>query len=77
MPVWRVWNAEQLLLPSGKKYDVLVTGNGVDATGLYPLTALSYHQGCVICPEVTLATLNLSGTNIAYQRNTIKSHTTL
>ena len=65
LPVWRVWNAEQLLLPSGKRYDVLVTGNGVDAAGLYPLTALSYHQGCVICPEVTLATLNLSSTNIA------------
>jgi FtsP/CotA-like multicopper oxidase with cupredoxin domain len=70
MPVWRVWNGEQLLLPSGKRYDVLVTGNGTSANsidteiGKYPLTALSYHQGCVICPEVTLATLNVSGTNI-------------
>ena len=65
MPVWRVWNTEQLLLPSGKKYYVLVTGNSIDATGLYPLTVLSYHQGCVTYPDVTLATLNLSGTNIS------------
>lgn len=29
VPVWRVWDAEQLLLPSGKRYDVLVTGSVV------------------------------------------------
>ncbi len=68
MPVWRVWNAEQLLLPSGKRYDVMVTGNGSVQPGLYPLTALSYHQGCVICPEVTLATLNVSGTDITTKK---------
>ena len=62
MPVWRVWDAENLLLPSGKRYDVLISGG--DVAGTYPLTALSYHQGCVICPEVTLTTLNVSGTNI-------------
>lgn len=62
MPVWCVWNAEQLLLPSGKRYDVLVTGGAV---GTYPLKALSYHQGCVVCPEVTLATLNVEGATVA------------
>jgi FtsP/CotA-like multicopper oxidase with cupredoxin domain len=62
MPVWRVWNAEQLLLPSGKRYYVLVTGGAV---GTYPLKALSYHQGCVICPEVTLATFNVEGATVA------------
>ncbi len=44
MPVWRVWKAEQLLLPSGKRYDGLVTGGKHGATGTYPLTALSYQQ---------------------------------
>ena len=62
MPVWRGWDAEQLLLPSGKRYDVLVTGGAV---GIYPLKALSYHQGCVVCPEVTLATLNVEGATVA------------
>jgi suppressor of ftsI len=58
VPVWRVWDADQLLLPSGKRYEVLVTGG---LPGSYPLTALSYHQGCVICPQVTLATINVPG----------------
>jgi suppressor of ftsI len=62
VPVWKVWNAEQLLLPPGKRYDVLITGGAV--AGSYPLTALSYGEGCVICPEVTMATINLNGTNI-------------
>lgn len=60
VPVWSVWKSEKLLLPSGKRYDVLVTGNA-SLSGTYPLTALSYHQGCVICPEVALATLNVTG----------------
>lgn len=58
MPVWQTWDAETLVLPSGKRYDVLVQGG---AAGSAPLTALSYHQGCVECPEVTLATLTVSG----------------
>jgi FtsP/CotA-like multicopper oxidase with cupredoxin domain len=62
MPVWRVWEAEQLLLPSGKRYDVLVTGGAV---GTYPLKALSYYQGCVVCPEAILATLNVEGAGMA------------
>ena len=63
MPVWSVWKSEKLLLPSGKRYDVLVIGNA-SLTGLYPLTALSYHQGCVICPEVVLATVNVTGSKV-------------
>ena len=66
MPVWRVWNSEQLLLPSGKRYDVLVTDGEV---GTYPLTALSYHQGCVVCPKVTLATISMKGVPILNQRS--------
>jgi len=62
MPVGRVWDAEQLLLPSGKRYDVLVTAG---AAGAYPLTALATHLGCVECPEVTMAQLNVEGAPIA------------
>lgn len=62
VPVWDVWDANQLLLPSGKRYDVLVTSRAV---GTYPLTALSYHQGCVVCPVVTLLTLNVEGQPVA------------
>lgn len=57
-PVWRVWDADRLLLPSGKRYDVLVTGG---PPGTHALTALSYHEGCVVCPVVALAILNVDG----------------
>lgn len=60
-PVWRVWDADRLLLPSGKRYDVLVTGG---PPGKHALTALSYHEGCVVCPVVTLATLNVDGDKV-------------
>jgi len=33
-PVWKVWNNESLFLPSGKRYDVLITANG---SGSIPL----------------------------------------
>jgi FtsP/CotA-like multicopper oxidase with cupredoxin domain len=58
MPVWRVWETDKLLLPSGKRYEVLVISR---TNGTFPLTALSYQQGCVVCPQVTLATLNVEG----------------
>ena len=61
VPVWHVWESDQLLLPSGKRYEVLVTGGTV---GTYRLTALPYHQGCVVCPKVTLATIKLGGVPI-------------
>jgi suppressor of ftsI len=62
-PVWHVRDAKQLLLPSDKRYEVLVTGG---APGSYPLTALSYEQGCVVCPQVTLATINVQGASILH-----------
>ena len=46
------------MLPSGKRYDVLVQGGD---SGSIPLVSLPYFQGCVVCPEVTLATLASSG----------------
>jgi len=59
MPVWRIWEAEKLLLPSGKRYDVLVTAT--ETPGSYPLTALSTNLGCVVCPERTLAQVQVKG----------------
>ena len=58
MPVWRVWETDKLLLPPGKRYEVLATGR-IDGT--FPLIAHSYQEGCVVCPQVTLATLNVEG----------------
>jgi FtsP/CotA-like multicopper oxidase with cupredoxin domain len=57
-PVWRTWQAETLLLPPGKRYDVLVQGGN---PGAVPLKMLSYEQGCVACPEITLATVTVAG----------------
>jgi suppressor of ftsI len=57
-PVWQTWDAEKLVLPSGKRYDVLVQGGDSGST---PLKSLPYFQGCVVCPELTLATLLSSG----------------
>jgi FtsP/CotA-like multicopper oxidase with cupredoxin domain len=58
VPVWQTWDAETLVLPSGNRFDVLVQGG---RPGTVPLQGLSYHQGCVACPEVTLATLTVAG----------------
>ena len=55
-PVWKVWDAEQLVLPSGKRYDVLVTGG---ENGTYPLKMLPYKY--LQYPEVTLATIKVQG----------------
>jgi suppressor of ftsI len=41
-PVWRVWDATSLVLPPGKRYDVLVEG---PPAGEYQLKALPYDQG--------------------------------
>jgi suppressor of ftsI len=59
-PVWEVWDADQLVLPTGKRYDVLVTGG---ENGTYPLKMLpyKYDPGSGYNPEVTLATVNVRG----------------
>ena len=36
-PVWKVWDNDTLFLPSGKRFDVLVTATG---SGSIPLGAL-------------------------------------
>ena len=55
-PVWKVWDNDTILLPSGKRYDVLVTeplqGNNSGA-----LKSLAYYP----YPETTLATVKVQG----------------
>ena len=53
-PVWNVWDNDTLLLPSGKRFDVLVTGTG---NGSIPLKALAYYP----YQETTIATVNVHG----------------
>jgi FtsP/CotA-like multicopper oxidase with cupredoxin domain len=59
-PVWRVWTATSLVLPPGKRFDVLVTG---PPRGTYQLRALPYDQGVMNQRSVvTLATVQSTGT---------------
>lgn len=53
--------AQHLVLPPGKRYDVLVEFN---SPGLYPLKTLTYHTGESgdTYPEVELATVSVVGT---------------
>ena len=56
-PVWEVWDAKSLVLPAGKRFDVLVTGG---ENGTYPLKSLPYNRsGFSPTSEVTLATVNV------------------
>ena len=43
-PVWHVWDATSLVLPPGKRFEVLVQG---PPAGTYQLTALPYDQGAM------------------------------
>jgi suppressor of ftsI len=54
-PVWKVWENDTLLLPSGKRFDVLVTGTG---NGSIPLRAVN---GGDDWPGTVLATVNVQG----------------
>jgi FtsP/CotA-like multicopper oxidase with cupredoxin domain len=57
--VWKVWDAKSLVLPAGKRFDVLVTGG---EKGTYPLKSLPYNRsGFSPTSEVTLATVNVQG----------------
>jgi suppressor of ftsI len=58
-PVWKVWTATSLVLPPGKRYDVLVEG---PPSGTYQLKALPYHQGVMNQGNaVPLATVRSAG----------------
>jgi FtsP/CotA-like multicopper oxidase with cupredoxin domain len=59
-PVWDVWEADHLILPPGKRYEVLVQGA---EAGTYRLETLAFDQGSAgdQYPEATLATLTSDG----------------
>ena len=61
-PVWDVWEAEHLLLPPGKRFDVLVTG---PPAGEYVLETRRYHQGDDTYPRTDLMTLVSGGAEVA------------
>jgi suppressor of ftsI len=53
-PVWKVWDTDNLVLPSGKRFDILVTSMD---NGSIPFKALDYYP----YPETTIATVNVHG----------------
>jgi suppressor of ftsI len=58
-PTWHVWTAASLVLPPGKRYDVLVQG---PPRGTYELDALPYDQGVMNQHNaVPLATVRSTG----------------
>src|SRR5829696_5729708 len=57
-PVWDVRNADALVLPPGKRFDVLVQAG--DA-GTYAFKTISYDQGNHVYPEAELATPTIPG----------------
>jgi suppressor of ftsI len=63
-PVGRVWRADELILPPGKRFDVLVRW---DAPGTYRLRTLKFSTGPDgdSYPERTLATVDVAGEPIA------------
>ena len=58
-PVWEVWETDTLLIPPGKRYEVLVQGG---APGTYAFKTIDYDQGFQQMPEVEMATVQVGGT---------------
>jgi len=58
-PVWEVWDTENLMLASGNRISVLITGG---ENGTYPLKMVPYNGAFpLLYPESTLATINVKG----------------
>ena len=57
-PVWRVPSATHLVLPPGKRYDVLVQGG---KPGSYAFRTLKYDEGFQLLPTTKLASVRVSG----------------
>ena len=57
-PVWDVRTADALVLPPGKRFDVLVQGGEI---GTYTFETITYDQGNHVYPEVQLATVAIEG----------------
>jgi FtsP/CotA-like multicopper oxidase with cupredoxin domain len=60
-PVWDVWSAEELVLPPGKRFDVLVQA---EKRGSYALRTLAYEQGARTYPEEVLAVARVGGDRV-------------
>ena len=60
-PVWEVWEADDLLLPPGKRFEVLVTG---PPEGDYEFKTLKYEQGDDTYPETDLMRLTSTGSAV-------------
>src|SRR6185437_12405079 len=58
-PVWKVWDAKNLVIPAGKRFDVLIAGG---QNGTYLLKTLPYtRSGFSPNSTVTLATVHVHG----------------
>lgn len=57
-PVWRVWSRRHLVLPPGKRYDVLVQGA---KPGAYAFRTLKFDEGFQLLPTVKLASVRVRG----------------
>jgi suppressor of ftsI len=57
-PVWRVWSRRQLVLPPGKRFDVLVQGG---KPGRYAFRTLKYDEGFQLLPTTKLASVRVRG----------------
>jgi FtsP/CotA-like multicopper oxidase with cupredoxin domain len=60
-PVWEVFSAEHVLLPPGKRFEVLVTG---PPEGEYMFKSRKYEQGDDTYPDTDLMTLTSSGAEV-------------
>jgi FtsP/CotA-like multicopper oxidase with cupredoxin domain len=57
-PVWRVWSRRHLVLPPGKRYDVLVQGG---KPGTYAFRTLEFDEGFQLLPTTKLASVTVRG----------------
>ena len=57
-PVWRVWSKRHLVLPPGKRYDVLVQGG---RPGAYTFRTRKFDEGFQLLPRTKLATVRVRG----------------
>jgi suppressor of ftsI len=60
-PVWQVWDSKTLVLPPGKRYEVLVQG---PKAGTYQLKTLRYDDGFATFPTRILATVTSTGSSV-------------
>lgn len=57
-PVWEVWSSDYLLMPPGKRYEVLVTGG---PAGTNTLKTLPFNEGVYTSRDAVLATVTTTG----------------